>query len=845
MNEILKRDQNFVTVLAGVTNDSDKDITMLRVDPISKRLLILASFSGGVVTTINGLSGAVTLAAGSNITITPSGNTLTFASSGGGGGSPGGSNGDIQYNNSGSFGGVTVVPVSNGGSGLTGVRTNIATTGNIADQAVASSWLNFTGGAQIILTGLVAQADGTEVTITNDNSTVGLFIANGNTSSLTANRIITPTAAGLTNVIYPNQSVTLRYDGNISRWRYVSTSIVSSGGGAGYVNFTDGFGNWINDAGDFIYESSNHRLELANIFVDSSTQLDGLTRFLGSTNWAFDGGALFTYTSGLGSGTITSDPFNFFWDNNNKRLGLGTDTPSYQLDVVGNVLTILPPTSFTITLQTEFFILPGSDTLSLLYGPTATTSASGTADVSETGFTGSIGGSLNYTIYSYSIINSVQYTSPDFISFSVTDPATPQDNGSDNGSVENPSYSGYTNNDTVQATIYSYRSIGGIQYLSPTGFALGPIILLNNPSGIDWSWNPTTNSDGSSPDGYWICIYDVTLNTNNCFDVGNVLTYADNNSSGAISPPTPIGIPFGVDLTWIPAYNGDGSGVGGYLIYNTSSGFSYDVGNVTSYTDTNINNTVSLNPFSGFTSSGQTFSFDLFAQGTSPTGGIYYNDNGNGYNISITDMLNNGSMFWISHNITSTGGNPWREAESDASSAGYTFDGTGDQQFYQTTGYTGSLVTTPNHYGIQSDGSTLTRDYEAFSYNTSPGTYYSATSYNASTVDPNDGQYYYFQYDFTDSYEGIRTLEQINSGGFNDSRDQLSINGTFYQDGLGGGFVGPTTVTPSSFPEPSGRFQNALLLAPTSLLSPLVDGAMEYDGTHLYFTIGATRHTII
>lgn len=42
--------------------------------------------SRNVVSTINGLSGAITLAAGSNITITPSGNTLTIASTGGGGG---------------------------------------------------------------------------------------------------------------------------------------------------------------------------------------------------------------------------------------------------------------------------------------------------------------------------------------------------------------------------------------------------------------------------------------------------------------------------------------------------------------------------------------------------------------------------------------------------------------------------------------------------------------------------------------------------------------------------------------------------------------------------------------
>lgn len=46
MNEVLKRDQNHITVLGGITNDIDQDVTMLRVDPITKRLLISADFSG-------------------------------------------------------------------------------------------------------------------------------------------------------------------------------------------------------------------------------------------------------------------------------------------------------------------------------------------------------------------------------------------------------------------------------------------------------------------------------------------------------------------------------------------------------------------------------------------------------------------------------------------------------------------------------------------------------------------------------------------------------------------------------------------------------------------------------
>lgn len=46
VSEILKRDQNHVTVLGGVTNDSDMDVTMLRVDPITKRLLVAATGGG-------------------------------------------------------------------------------------------------------------------------------------------------------------------------------------------------------------------------------------------------------------------------------------------------------------------------------------------------------------------------------------------------------------------------------------------------------------------------------------------------------------------------------------------------------------------------------------------------------------------------------------------------------------------------------------------------------------------------------------------------------------------------------------------------------------------------------
>lgn len=65
-DEIIKRDQNHVTILAGVTDDSNLNVTMLRIDPTTKRLLVSATGlpGSGTVTTVsvvsaNGFAGTV------------------------------------------------------------------------------------------------------------------------------------------------------------------------------------------------------------------------------------------------------------------------------------------------------------------------------------------------------------------------------------------------------------------------------------------------------------------------------------------------------------------------------------------------------------------------------------------------------------------------------------------------------------------------------------------------------------------------------------------------------------------------------------------------------------------
>jgi hypothetical protein len=57
MDEILKRDQNSAIVLGGVTDDANQYIRMLRVDPITNRLL--CSGAGGSGLTEITFTGAV------------------------------------------------------------------------------------------------------------------------------------------------------------------------------------------------------------------------------------------------------------------------------------------------------------------------------------------------------------------------------------------------------------------------------------------------------------------------------------------------------------------------------------------------------------------------------------------------------------------------------------------------------------------------------------------------------------------------------------------------------------------------------------------------------------------
>lgn len=115
--------------------------------------------SSGLVTSLNSLTGAVTLAAGTNVTITPSGNTLTIASTGGGG--------TITTNSTLTGSGTTTSPL--------GVAIPLALSANSTAGAITGSNSNLDG-----VVGNSTQGDGVNGNSTSANKS-GVYGTNSNT----------------------------------------------------------------------------------------------------------------------------------------------------------------------------------------------------------------------------------------------------------------------------------------------------------------------------------------------------------------------------------------------------------------------------------------------------------------------------------------------------------------------------------------------------------------------------------------------------------------------------------------------------------------------------------------
>lgn len=146
LHGVLQKDDNGYPVAGGVSSVNPVLVLNAEIDPSTGRLLVNnGGGGGGSITVTDGVTtvtGVTTLDFTSGATVTDGGGgTADVAITGGGGGSPGGSNLQVQYNNSGAFGGIsgvisngTSIQISSGdllleGSGSGGVTLNAPATG--------------------------------------------------------------------------------------------------------------------------------------------------------------------------------------------------------------------------------------------------------------------------------------------------------------------------------------------------------------------------------------------------------------------------------------------------------------------------------------------------------------------------------------------------------------------------------------------------------------------------------------------------------------------------------------------------------------------------------------------
>ncbi len=130
------------------------------------------------------------------------------------------------------------LPATKGGFGLSQVRTDISTLTVINNQAVTTGWLNFTGGSNNEITGLVAQADGTTVRISKDRSSGNnIQVAFEDGRSTAANRIVG--VNGTSRLLTAGQSLTLVYSTAISRWIVAEVNASADEYNFGFVSTGD------------------------------------------------------------------------------------------------------------------------------------------------------------------------------------------------------------------------------------------------------------------------------------------------------------------------------------------------------------------------------------------------------------------------------------------------------------------------------------------------------------------------------------------------------------------------------------------------------------------------------
>lgn len=239
--EVLKRDENRVTVLGGVTDDSNEYVTMLRVDPTTKRLLVASTgISGAGITNLNGLvEAAQTFSAsdGANVTLTITSlvDNHEFAI---------GWDGQLSIDKGGT--GLAVLGSSNFLLGMNNdadameYKELVAGTGVTITNLPGQILIDSTGAGIVSLNGLT---DATQTFVNDTNVTI---VSSGTTHTITWVSTLATSRGGLGIALAdPNADRILFWDDSAGNYAYLTagsgltitgTTITATGGGGGDVS---------------------------------------------------------------------------------------------------------------------------------------------------------------------------------------------------------------------------------------------------------------------------------------------------------------------------------------------------------------------------------------------------------------------------------------------------------------------------------------------------------------------------------------------------------------------------------------------------------------------------------
>jgi len=282
---------------------------------------------GQVVKSFNGLTDSVTLAAGANITITPSGNTLTISSTNGGG----------IFNQTTTQTGANFNIDGTGAANIFNAQTQFNLGGSrfLSGSALSSSvFAGFNSGTLTTSVGnsFFGVNSGAANTFGGNNSFFGFRAGSANTNGA-SNTFVGVGAGSLNTDGGENTFVGVE----TGRDNLVGVRNAFFGRGAGLKNTANDNSFFGNRAGQFTTSGAN------NVFVGLEA---GAGNVSGNDNTALgsraDVSANLTNATAIGANTIAAQS-NSVILGNSASVGIGTNTPKAKLDVTGGNILVASP----------------------------------------------------------------------------------------------------------------------------------------------------------------------------------------------------------------------------------------------------------------------------------------------------------------------------------------------------------------------------------------------------------------------------------------------------------------------------------------------------------------------